>query len=613
MSTDDDNSTDGNGTSDATNELNRPDGKPSDDELVNVSGGDVPPSVREPTDGGEPGPPVPMTDLPRVGSTRLSDLVSDRSDIPPLREEFFKPSAELARRVGYDVTIKDLTALAPDNSPLYIYESNYRDAEWFARLYASLDPDDVPHTRALHYRLLGTEVVVPSGDGDPEPYSSTAWGTFSPSSKYARILGVVDPGKIKDAKNDPPAGPVSVEETGGRYRESPSLPSDREPNRRPYVSPPKIEYNSPSTAPTVPLPSVHRSALISVDQHIGDWIDTITRRVFGGTRYVAPRHQQYYVELWAEKSGVVPSAIPEKWPITVREADGGQMSEDMARWAVQIAKQREQDLVIVLLTDLDGQGADMPAAVSVKVWLEAALDESAAGSFGPPCEAIVEHAAVRPEQATEFDLPEAPVESTNKSYSGHAALLNNRQIEVNSFQELHPAAYRKAIEAKIEPYLDLELQDSLDETVTTAKRELKNELAAEYDDEVRSEIGDARDEADDALGEYYDHIEEATDEYHDRLEEANEIIQEATETFEEQERHAREEAGVDQAIEAFRESVTSADHEAVSEGIEVDLPDPNVDGGINDSHGPPVLDTHRTIGLQLDVFRWYDPRFVSDG
>jgi hypothetical protein len=59
--------------------------------------------------------------------------------------------------------------------------------------------------------------------------------------------------------------------------------------------------------------------------------------------------------------------------------------------------------------------------------------------------------------------------------------------------------------------------------------------------------------------------------------------------------------------------VTSADHEAVSEGIEVDLPDPNVDGGINDSHGPPVLDTHRTIGLQLDVFRWYDPRFVSDG
>lgn len=148
--------------------------------------------------------------------------------------------------------------------------------------------------------------------------------------------------------------------------------------------------------------------------------------------------------------------------------------------AVQQAKQRGQNLAVVLLSDYDPKGADMSKSIARKIEAEAALGEDAVGSFGPAIEAVVTHAALTPEQVEQFDLPATPIESDHAGYSGQAALFEDLAVEINALAELHPNKLRKAIKNAIAPFVDADLQSRLNDAKRRAEDRLRDELKDLY-------------------------------------------------------------------------------------------------------------------------------------
>lgn len=554
-----------------------------------------------------------MADLPRLGSTHLRDLVRTREDIRDLREEFYKPTADLARSMGYNVTVTDLLPLTAGNDPLYIRDSNYRDARWLAAVFGDLNEEgrlDLPeHARSLHYLLVGDDLVIPKYDPEyPLRYQSSNkhWSTLQSAAKYARILGLIDPETMKDEKNDPPDGPVATFEDAGRYIEKPSVPSESDIDRHPFVIRPSISFSKADLPSEVDLPRLDERDPTTLDTIVDRMVGEIVSEAFHQFRAVAERRQQYYVEIWAEKSGIIPREIRHRYPgVSFRPAEGGEFSETMCRQAVGLAKQRGQDLIVVILSDRDPKGADMPKSISRKIEVEAALDEEAKGSHGPPIDAIVEHAALTPDQVAEYDLPSAPIDTDSQSYRGHAALLNDLQVEINALASLRPEALLDAINDAIAPYYDRSLDERIDEAVEAERERLRTELRAKFDERSK-ELRERHDEVDSAVEEYYDYLRDDVEEMSAEFAEVNERIHELREEYLEREADAREKAGLDDALGEFDDKLAAVGYRWVLAEFDIDLPKPEL--GTPDL---PILDTRRTIGQQLDVYRFYDVRYET--
>jgi ElaB/YqjD/DUF883 family membrane-anchored ribosome-binding protein len=584
------------------------DSMPHSDELVNVSKEDIPASAPICDDGELKGEPIRIADIPRIGTTHLTDLVSDRGDIAALREEFFKPTAELARQAGHDIGgVENLLALTKQNSPLYITPSNRRKANWFADRFDGLELVEVKHTRGVHYILVGTPVVLPKETcTDEKPYSAAGWDELQKGSKYARILGAIDPQRLKDKKNPPPEGPyVQTFERDGQYFEETKLPSETGPDRGRYRYSLPTTKPSPKTPRTISAPSVSRGHLPTTDDMLSRRPKRITKKVFSNVSYSAVRRQAVRVEVWCEKGGVLPkSKLRKRYSdvdISFREAGGGQFSEFYGRCAVQLAKQANTNLVIVMLTDNDVQGRSMSPSVAQKVALEAALDESAAGSFGPPINAYVEWAGVRRDQIEAYGLPSAPTSD------------GETQVEVNSFAERHPEAFFDAICSKVDPYVEPEHQGQLDDDVGAVRSAFNEEITERFD-EHRDEINEKREKAVESRKDYRDRIDELDDEAQERTDEINEKIGELNEWYSEREQEAREESGLTEAFSEVAQAIRDVEYRSLIDDldIEAELSEPDIEGPVNDSPGPALLDTRRTLGQQADVYRLYDPGFRSE-
>lgn len=570
-----------------------------------VSGTNVPASAPINSDGELDSKPIRMADIPRLGTTHLTDLVSDRDDIAGLREGFFKPTAKLARTAGYDIGgVGNLLALADDNSPLYITPSNRRKAEWFAEHFEGLELVEVKHTRGVHYILVGTPVVLPKQTcTNKEPYSAAGWEELQDGSKYARILGTIDPQRLKDEKNPAPEGRhVRTSEQNGQYVEKPNLPSETGPDRTRY------RYNLPITKPsrntpsTIRAPSVSSGRLLTTNTVLERRPGRITSEVFSNVSYSAVRRQDVRVEVWCEKGGVLPKAkLQNLYPgvdISFREAGGGQFSEFYGRWAVQVAKQAGTNLLIVMLTDNDVQGVSMSPSVAQKVALDAALDESARGSFGDPIDAYVEWAGVRRDQIEDYGLPEAPTSD------------GGTQVEVNSFAERHPEEFFSAICSKIDPYVDHDLQHQLDADVSAVRSSFDDDVTERFENQ-RPEIDEKRNKAVEAREDYRERIGDLDAEAQERTEVINEKIRDLKQWYTDREEKAREESGLTEAFSELGEAIRDVEYQDLIADLDVEgeLSEPEIDGPINDSVGAPLLDTNRTIGQQLDVYRYYDPGF----
>lgn len=361
-------------------------------------------------------------------------------------------------------TTEDLTALTTGNDPFYIRPNHIEKAKWFAKVWKKEGKPKI-HPRGLHYRILGKGYEVKIGNKE-ETYQNThrCWNYLKKGCKYARLLGLVPYDKIKDEKNP-------------------------EPKKIP-----KVEYENEFRPVSVEAIDLSDYCDLGVDsyleqENVDELIDSlvfdITWEVMRDVEYDSFKRQPNYLEIWAEKKGVVPKEI-RRFNITIREAGGGEMSLDMCHKAVKRAKKLDKDLHIFLLVDFDPKGRDMPKSVARKVEKLARERD---------VKAYVHHTALTKKQCKEYALPTTPAKKPKGGGTGSKAYKKHTEIfkkfagqdptELNSFQSREPKAYRKTIREAITPYFDEGLDKKLKEGKERVKKEVKEKVRRHLEDKKK--------------------------------------------------------------------------------------------------------------------------------
>ena len=183
--------------------------------------------------------------------------------------------------------------------------------------------------------------------------------------------------------------------------------------------------------------------------------------------------------------------------------------------------------------------------------------------------------------------------------------MNDLQVEINALASLRPEALLDAINDAIAPYYDRSLDERIDEAVEAERERLRTELRAKFDERSK-ELRERHDEVDSAVEEYYDYLRDDVEEMSAEFAEVNERIHELREEYLEREADAREKAGLDDALGEFDDKLAAVGYRWVLAEFDIDLPKPEL--GTPDL---PILDTRRTIGQQLDVYRFYDVRYET--
>lgn len=268
------------------------------------------------------------------------------------------------------------------------------------------------------------------------------------------------------------------------------------------------------------------------------------------------------------------------------------MSYKMCRDAVERAKRRDQDLVVVMSVDFDPKGRDMPKSVARKIELLAALKG---------IHAHVHHAAVTLAQVEEHGLPGTPaktpkgLEDRNPGalgYETHKQIFKEfagqDPVEIQAFSGREPASYRDALERYLEPYYDENLAKRIDDAIEDAKDDAKDAIKDALDE---SDVQDALDDLDDAIGDYKDEIGDEFDE-----------IEEELDNLKEQSDKVKEETGLDESVEELEDLLDISIREALSD-VDVDLPE-------TETGEPPIplLDTEREFWDQLEKYKEFDIR-----
>jgi len=102
---------------------------------------------------------------------------------------------------------KELLVLAPNNDPFNCGSpAQVEAARWFAGVYERLGYRGI-HLRRLHYRAYDAGVLTVSGEEYPN--TEKQWTDLQNASRYARYLGLVDPGDFVDMRAPTPSLSVS--------------------------------------------------------------------------------------------------------------------------------------------------------------------------------------------------------------------------------------------------------------------------------------------------------------------------------------------------------------------------------------------------------------------
>ncbi len=186
------------------------------------------------------------------------------------------------------------------------------------------------------------------------------------------------------------------------------------------------------------------------------------------------REQDWYIEIWSEKSDVVSEGLASEYGATIRPAGGGEFSLSMCQQALDIADARGQDLAVIIISDFDAKGADMPVSVARKFELEGALR-------GIDVELV--HGAVTLEQVKAYGIPGDPAKTPDgleddvrgaKGYETHKELFREfagqYPVEIRAFQSRYPAAFKTELEERLQQYVDDDLPDRIREHVWQARR-----------------------------------------------------------------------------------------------------------------------------------------------
>lgn len=514
----------------------------------------------------------------------LSELLDSREDIPDLRERI-KDMAREDRKQGGEATVEDYLALSRTNDCTYVQPSDLERAQWFTNIYEQEGRPDT-HPRAFHYRISPKDYH--RRDGSEYQNTTNCWNELKKAIYWAQILGLVDSDKIGDEKND------TVTPTAFDSPDNPEPPDERHYDAEAVSPRPRTSYRDARLALDLSPASVEAE---DATELVRGYVQQILSSAFASVEYHDLPRQDYYIELWAEKSNVLDEALADEYGATLRPADGGEFSLQMVREALRIAEARDQDLVVAVVSDWDPKGQDMPKSAARKIELEAAFRD---------VEAFVHHAALTAEQVVEYDLPGTPAkdasglehrnpgalayETQKENFEDHAD--GHDPVEVNAFDAQYPDAYRDELRDVLDPYYDHDLAERLQDAVANAHQraaDLLQDAFADHEDDIQAAL---------------DALDSALDKYETRLEHDFAEARRALEELRHQEKLVRRELKIDERRDELRARLQSVDADDVLDEVAVDAPTPTVEGGED-----PLLDTTRGFREQLKRYKQSDVRY----
>ena len=193
--------------------------------------------------------------------------------------------------------VNKLLALTSNNDPFYMPIRQIEQAEWIAKIWKKEGSPKI-HPRGFHYRIVDKNYKMPNGIVYLN--DDKCWTYLQSGFKYARLIGLIPYDQILDMKNNEGIESGDFTQHAGitydtLYRDSVIVE---------YAD----DYENDDEYIEAVVENIHRCFEVDFNNDL---------------------LQPFYIEIWAEKSGIIPEQIAKNFNATIREAGGGEFSVDM--------------------------------------------------------------------------------------------------------------------------------------------------------------------------------------------------------------------------------------------------------------------------------------------
>lgn len=324
-----------------------------------------------------------------------------------------------ARQLGIPRnSAKELRVLTADNDPFYAGMPYQKaNAEWFAGMLDRFGLQLGAHMRRVHYRMITSREPVTLPDGTPYLNTDAHWSRLLAASAHARILGLVDPESMVDARNDP------VIENALPWQ-APSEPRILQAFAR-YVLP-ELPYGL--NVPDIP----------DFD-NLGSVEAELYGPSIGGYWFHPGEEQPVMIEVWCEKSTQADILKPLCDELHLNYLEGtGHESITQHVIFLRRAQQHGSAAHILYVSDFDPGGENMPVAAArqLQFWMEK-LEIDVKVSVDP---LVLTH-----EQCVEFELPRIPLKKDLPGKTRWEERYGEGATELDALEALHPGELARII------------------------------------------------------------------------------------------------------------------------------------------------------------------------
>jgi hypothetical protein len=313
----------------------------------------------------------------------------------------------------------------------------------------------------------------------------------------------------------------------------------------------------------------------------------IADQTFERLYFDAAAEQRYYIEIWSEKSSVIPEDLAEDYGATIRESGKGEFSLSMCEAAIEIADARNQELAICIVSDFDGKGADMPISAARKLEVLGAIHD---------VDVELVHGAVTKQQVEEYGIPGDPgkipdgLEEGVRGAKGYETqkevfreYAGQYPVEIQAFETRYPDAFADELAATIDPYYDAELDERITTNLTEAREQARQALIEAFETH-QAEIGDALSE-----------LQSGIDDYREDLQGNVDAALQGLEMLRDQELQTRQQQRLGERRDGLTDSIQAVDYRGVVRAVDVDLPE-SLSGGVEEAATRYPAVVHASVG-----------------
>ncbi len=329
--------------------------------------------------------------------------------------------------------IPELLVLARQNDPFFTgSDTNKAMAEWFVDVvYNQYGGTNGLHLRKVHYRLV-TLANIKKHNGEVYENTENDWGYICNAGKYARHLGLINPGALLDQRN----------------------PEPHIFNNYEILTEPSWDYDFPEWD----MPRIETNLTTDLYWRIPDYY-------IHGYDY-HEELQPYHTEVWIEKSTMNDELIPLCRRYGVNLVTGlGFMSIKSVVELINRIIAAQKPCKILYISDFDPGGLGMPTAVARQI-------EYYLSTHDLNLDIKLEPIMLTKEQAVKYKLPRTPIKDSDRRKGNFEEIYGQGAVELDALSALYPGEFQKIVKGYIQEFRDEKLVKKMYEAYEEADEEL---------------------------------------------------------------------------------------------------------------------------------------------